>query len=93
MRSRKSDLAVDVLIMEGKTMKIMPMKCKVTRQTIPIKDDTDWNSSSWRDIPSELLLHYMGNRPEHFPKTEVKIAYDDTAIYLMFRVEDRYVRQ
>jgi len=34
----------------------------------------------------------MGETPGHFPKTEVKIAYDDTAIYLMFRVEDRYVR-
>ncbi len=34
----------------------------------------------------------MGNRPVHFPRAEVKIAYDDMAIYLMFRVADRYVR-
>jgi len=34
----------------------------------------------------------MGKKPDHFPKTEVKIAYDDMAIYVMFRVEDRYVR-
>ncbi|MBF0259037.1 MAG: carbohydrate-binding family 9-like protein [Desulfamplus sp.] len=56
------------------------------------KVDADWDSSPWKDIPSELLLNYMGNRPDHFPKTQVKIAYDDTAIHLMFRVEDRYVR-
>ncbi|MBF0379309.1 MAG: carbohydrate-binding family 9-like protein [Desulfamplus sp.] len=68
------------------------MECKVKRQTTPLKDNTDWDSSSWRDIPSELLKNYMGSRPDHFPKTEVKIVYDDTAIYLMFRVEDRYVR-
>ncbi len=68
------------------------MECKVSRQTTPLKDDADWNSPPWRDIPSELLKNYMGKRPDHFPKTEVKIAYDDTAVYLMFRVEDRYVR-
>jgi hypothetical protein len=34
----------------------------------------------------------MGSQPVHFPKTEVKIAYDEMAIHLMFRVEDRFVR-
>ena len=34
----------------------------------------------------------MGKKPDHFPKTEVKIAYDDMDIRVMFRVEDRYVR-
>jgi hypothetical protein len=34
----------------------------------------------------------MGTLPEHFPKTEVKIAYDPQAIYLIFRAEDRYVQ-
>lgn len=52
----------------------------------------DWNRPPWQAIPSERLRNYMGKKPEHFPKTEVKIAYDDTAIHVMFRVEDRYVR-
>ncbi len=34
----------------------------------------------------------MGEKPDHFPRTELKIAYEDTALYVMFRVEDRYVR-
>lgn len=68
------------------------MECKVSRQINTLKIDTGWNSPPWKDIPSELLLNYMGNRPGHFPKTEVKITYDDTAIHLIFRVEDRYVR-
>jgi hypothetical protein len=34
----------------------------------------------------------MGKKPVHFPKTEVKIAYDEMAISVMFQVEDRYVR-
>ena len=39
-----------------------------------------------------LIGNYMGKKPDHFPKAEVKIAYDNMAIHLMFRVEDRYVR-
>jgi hypothetical protein len=34
----------------------------------------------------------MGPLPDHFPTTEVKIAYDETSIHLMFQVADRYVR-
>jgi len=34
----------------------------------------------------------MGKKPDHFPKTQVKIAYDAESVSLMFRVEDRYVR-
>jgi hypothetical protein len=34
----------------------------------------------------------MGKKPDPFPKVEVKIAYDNMAIGVLFRVEDRYVR-
>ncbi|MBF0204397.1 MAG: carbohydrate-binding family 9-like protein [Desulfamplus sp.] len=68
------------------------MECKVSRQISLLIIDANWDSFPWIDIPSELLQNYMGNKPDHFPKTEVKIAYDDTAIHLIFRVEDRYVR-
>ena len=34
----------------------------------------------------------MGEMPAHYPPTDVKVAYDDAAIYVIFRVEDRYVR-
>lgn len=54
--------------------------------------DADCNSSTWSRIQPELLQNYMGNRPDHFPKTEVKIAYNEISIYVIFRVEDRYVR-
>jgi hypothetical protein len=51
-----------------------------------------WGTSPWQDIPIGLLGHFMGNRPEHFPKTELKMAYDGTSVFVMFRVEDRYIR-
>ena len=68
------------------------MLCKVKRLVDPPKGDADWNKSPWKDIPSELIQNYMGKKPDHLPKAEVKIAYDDTSIYVIFRVEDRYVR-
>ncbi|MDO9462289.1 MAG: carbohydrate-binding family 9-like protein, partial [Deltaproteobacteria bacterium] len=64
----------------------------VTRLANPPQAGADWNKPPWQEIPSELIRNYMGEKPGHFPKTEVKIAYEDKAIYLVFRVEDRYVR-
>ena len=35
--------------------------------------------------------NFMGNKPEHFPKTKAKIGYDADAVYVAFRVNDQYV--
>ncbi len=55
-------------------------------------EDSSWDAPPWRDFPSNLIGHYMGHKPAHFPRAEVKVAYDSRSIYLLFRVEDRYVR-
>jgi len=34
----------------------------------------------------------MGERPKHRPRTQAKALYDDRYVYVIFRVEDRYVR-
>lgn len=68
------------------------MKTIVRKLSNPLKLGSGWNDPPWREIPPELIRNHMGKKPDHFPKTEVKTAYEETAIYLMFRVEDRYVR-
>lgn len=68
------------------------MQAIVTRLATPPSADGDWNAPPWQAIPAERLGNHMGERPVHFPRTEVKIAYDPTALHLLFRVEDRYVR-
>jgi len=68
------------------------MSCKVTRLAKSPKIDADWEKSPWKDIQPERIQHYMGRKPEHLPKAEVKIGYDEAAVYVIFRVEDRYVR-
>lgn len=52
----------------------------------------DWDEPPWREVPSERLRNHMGQMPDPFPAVEVKIAYDNDAIFIMFRVADQYVR-
>jgi len=54
--------------------------------------DADWDRAEWRGVQPLELTHFMGERPTHFPHTQAKLLYDDEAISVIFRVEDRYVR-
>lgn len=72
--------------------KMAEMTYNVKRLDKPATIDANWNKDPWQETEAARLSNYMGDRPEHFPDTEVKLAYDDKAIYVIFRVEDRYVR-
>jgi hypothetical protein len=56
---------------------------KVTRQVSPVDGEVGWYKPPWKDIPAALIRNYMGPKPEHFPKAEVKLIYDDKAISLL----------
>jgi len=66
--------------------------CAVARVTTPPSLDAKWDKAPWTNIKPMLIKEYMGDKPMHIPRTEAKIAYDDSALYVIFRVEDRYVR-
>ena len=68
------------------------MALQIKKLSTPTEIDANWNKDPWLNIPAEQLNLYMGKKPKHFPKTEVKVAYDEDAIYIIFRVEDQYVR-
>ncbi len=68
------------------------MICKVTKLVKPPQIDGNWDKPPWRTIASEAIHRPMERTAGHLPKTEFKIAYEDTALCLIFRVEDRYVR-
>ena len=63
-----------------------------TRLTDSVQVDSDWNKSPWNDIEPLQVTEYMGPEPAHKPGVEVKVAYDTQAVYVIFRVEDRFVR-
>jgi len=58
----------------------------------PIEIDADWDKPIWQGIEPLTIDLYMGDKPDHLPKTQAKLAWDDDYIYVIFRVEDRYVR-
>jgi hypothetical protein len=54
--------------------------------------DAQWDKPFWHEIEALRIEHHAGAKSEHCPRTEAKIAYDAAAVYVVFRVEDRYVR-
>lgn len=51
-----------------------------------------WDGKFWADVPVANLTDHIINEPEHKPKTQAKVSYDDKYLYVIFRVEDKYVR-
>ena len=83
--------------MTFKTMMATPsqtasMCATVGRLSADAAVQTDDRSRPWRGVPALTLDHHMGRRPDHFPRTSVKLAYTASAVHLRFRVADRYVR-
>lgn len=70
----------------------MAQKYKVQKLNDPPEVNAVWDKKPWQDIEPMQIKNFMGDRPDHFPFTQAKVAYDNTAIYVIFRVEDRYVR-
>jgi len=69
-----------------------PMVYHVKRIREAVTIDANWDKPVWKSVEPLELAYYMGDKPEHMPRTQAKLAYDDQAIYVIFRVEDRYVR-
>ena len=53
--------------------------------------DADWNKAAWKGVTPVTLEYYMGEEPAHQPKVQAKAAYDDHYLYLIWKVEDKYV--
>jgi len=53
---------------------------------------SEWENKDWKNINSVSLKNYMGDKPLHFPETRVKLQYDNDNIYVIFKVQDKYVK-
>jgi hypothetical protein len=69
-----------------------PMTYHVARAQASIPFDSSWDGDFWKAVKPLELQHFMGEKPEHFPRVQAKLAYDDRAVYVIFRVDDRFVR-
>lgn len=52
----------------------------------------EWNLAPWDAAERLTVNHYHPYGSDHRPAVEAKVLYDDTHLYVYFRVRDRYVR-
>jgi len=73
-------------------MEKAPMEYRVTKLFEPIKIDGNWHKPAYENIKALVVNQHMGEEPDHRPNVLAKLAWDDDSLYIIFRVEDRYVR-
>jgi hypothetical protein len=54
--------------------------------------DGDWDGPIWSHAETGLIGHYLPNSSDHHPPVQFRMLYDAAWVYLLFRVEDRFVR-
>lgn len=77
---------------EEPAMDKKPLVYRVGKLSEPIEIDADWNKPAWEKIKPLTINKYMGEKPEHLPGVQAKLAWDGESLCVIFRVEDRYVR-
>jgi hypothetical protein len=65
---------------------------KVQRLTGSIKIDADWSKPAWKNVKPVEIKNHMGSLPAFIPEVKSKMIYDKDNLYLIFNVNDRYVR-
>lgn len=64
----------------------------VRRIPTVVEPDGKWEKEPWLGMRPLTVDRFMGSRPDHLPRVAAKLGYDDSHVYVIFRVEDRYVR-
>lgn len=65
---------------------------EVKHSHTPVKIDGDWNKAVWKNIKTLSIENRMGDAPKFKPATEAKVCYDSANVYVIFRVQDKYVK-
>lgn len=51
-----------------------------------------WKGPAWGDVPILSVDRFRPESTSHRPRVRCKLLYDDSRLYGLFKVEDRYVR-
>ena len=54
--------------------------------------DGDWDSPAWEHAQTMEIDQFRPESSDHRPITHARVLYDAERLYVMFRVEDQYVR-
>jgi len=71
---------------------IKPSVYNIKRLKKSMKIDGNWNKPQWKKIKAVDINHYLGVIPKFHPFVQAKMMYDNENVYIIFRVQDRYVR-
>ena len=64
----------------------------VVRLKESMKIDGNWDKPQWQKAKAIDLKNHMGDLPKFKPTVQAKMMYDDANVYVIFRVQDHYVR-
>lgn len=64
----------------------------VSRLNQPMKNDADWNKSQWKNTKGISINNRMGDKPVFTPVVEAKMMYDNENLYVIFYVNDKFIR-
>jgi len=71
------------------------MECltyKIEKISKNITIDGKWNKPEWNHKESIAILNNNGWKADFMPKSRVKLSYDESNLYVIFRVEDKYIK-
>lgn len=68
------------------------MEYVLRRTPAPPALDGAWERPPWTRAETASIASFRPESSPHRPRTQVRLLYDDTALYGIYRVEDRYVR-
>jgi hypothetical protein len=58
----------------------------------PMKIDANWDKEQWKNVKSVKIEKHMGGMPKFQPVVEAKMMYNDSNVFVIFRVKDRFVQ-
>lgn len=65
---------------------------EVQRLDKPMVIDANWDKPQWHNIPVMEIKNRMGKKPVFTPGVQARMMYDDQNLYVIFRVNDKYVK-
>lgn len=76
----------------GRPRRTLVNEYHIQKLTQEFSIDANWDNIHWLKIEPMNIDQFAGRKPDHFPRTQAKLAYDVAALYVIFKVEDRFVR-
>lgn len=65
---------------------------KVKKLQKALKIDGNWNKEQWKNIEVIAVSKHMGPTPKFVPTVEAKMTYNDENVFVIFRVQDQFVK-